>query len=340
METTYENIIKDLKAGKYYPVYLLEGEETYYIDAVADYIEKNVLDDMAREFDQTILYGKDLQSIDVVINAAKRFPMMGTHSVIIVREAQNIKSWANLVYYLEKPQPTTILVFCYKNGTLRADTEAFKKIKEHGIVLKSEPLKERQIPQWIENYVAQRNLKIDNKAVQILAAYLGTDLSKIINELDKLILGRPDGVNTITAELVERNVGISKDYNIFELQDAIVHYDILKANRIVYYFADNQKKHPIQNVLAYLFGFFSKLMIYHYLPDRSQNAVAGVLGVSPYAVRNYEQAARYYSAMQTMRTISWIREADMRSKGFGDSNSSDTLHIYQELIYHIMHKAN
>ena len=339
MEKTYPEIMSDLKAGRYAPIYLLEGEEPYYIDAVADYIEKNALDDMAREFDMTIIYGKDVQSLASVINAAKRFPMMGGRSVIIVREAQNISSWNDLQYYAEQPQMSTVLVFCYKNGVLRSDTNAFKSLKQHGVVLKTVQLKDYQVPQWITDYVKSKGLQIEQQAVMMLAEYLGTDLSKIINELDKLELGRPEGVNNITADLVQRNVGISKDYNYFELQKAIASYNILKTNRIVYYFAANQKKHPVQTTIPMLFSFFQKLMIYHYLPDKSSlEAVSQSLGISKFQAKDYVEAARFYSALQTMKIIAWLRETDVRSKGFGDSNSSDTLHLYQELIYKMMHK--
>jgi len=330
--------MRSLKRGEYAPVYFLEGEEPYYIDAVADYIENNVLDEMAREFDLTILYGKDIQNLASVINAAKSFPMMGDKSVIIVREAQNISSWNDIVFYMEHPQPTTILVFCYKNGTLRADTKAFKSINEKGIVLKSEPLRDYQVAPWITQYCKDKGVSIAPDAVQMLAEHLGTDLTKIINELDKLVIGRPEGVNMITSELVERNVEISKDYNILELRKAIVAYDIVKVNRIVYYYAANQKKNPIQSVVATLFNFFSGLMLYHYLPDKSSAmAVAQQLKTTQYTAGEYMAAARFYSALQTMKIISYLREMDARSKGIGDSNS-DPLHLYQELVYKMMHR--
>ncbi len=338
MEKTYDEIMSSLKRGEYAPVYLLHGEESYYIDAVSDYIENNALDAMEREFDLTILYGKDIQNIVSVINAAKSFPMMGNRSVIIVREAQNITSWNDMVYYMEHPQPTTVLVFCYKNGTMRADTKAYKAIKEKGVVLKSETLREHQVKPWITQYCKSKGVSISADAVQMLADYLGTDLSKIINELNKLVIGRPQGTDVITAELVERNVGISKDYNTFELRKAVANYDILKVNRIVYYYAANQKKYPIQVIIPTLFSFFSGLMLYHYLPDKSSSmAVEQQLKVTKYAAGEYMTAAKYYSALQTMKIISYLREMDARSKGIGDSNP-DPLHLYQELVYKMMHR--
>lgn len=326
-----------LKAGNYAPVYLLMGQEPYYIDAVTDFIQSNALDEMAREFDQTIIYGKDVQSIDSVINAAKRFPMMGQRSVIIVKEAQNIKDWADLVYYLQQPQPTTVLVFCYKYGTMNANTKVFKEIDRQGVVLKSEPIRDSQIPQWINDYVRAKQISIEPKAVQMLAEHLGADLAKIVAELDKLILNKPES-GTITAALVESNVGISKDYNTFELFSAIANHDILKANRITYYFAANQKEHPIQMVVPQLFGFFANLMMYHYLPSKESRYAAQELHINPYFIRDYEQAARHYSPMHTMQIIGYLRETDARSKGVGDNNS-DSLHLYQELMYKILHKV-
>ncbi len=339
MATTFPQLMSNLKAKKYDPVYLLEGEEPYYIDAVADYIETNVLDEMAREFDLTILYGKDIQNIASVINAAKRFPMVGDKSVIIVREAQNISAWSDIEHYMEKPQPTTILVFCYKNGKLNANTKAYRSIDKNGVVLVSDKLKDYQVPQWIGAYVKEKGLDIEQKAIQMLAEYLGSDLSRIIHELDKLLLGRPKNVSKITADLVQRNVGISKDYNVFELQNAIASYDIVKANRIVCYFADNQKKHPIQMIIPALYSFFSSLLLYHYLPDKSMppEEIGNLIGINKFRVRDIVNATRYYSALQTMKILGWLREADARSKGLGDSNA-DPLHIYQELIYKMMHR--
>ena len=264
---------------------------------------------------------------------------MGSKSVRIVREAQNISSWGDMEHYMEKPQPTTILVFCYKNGKLNANTKAFKSIRDGGVVLVSEKLKDFQVPQWIAGYVKEKGLDIEQKAIQMLAEYLGSDLSRIIHELDKLLLGRPQGVSKITADLVQRNVGISKDYNTFELQNAIVSYDIVKVNRIVCYFAENQKKHPIQLVIPAIYKFFSSLLLYHYLPDKSLSPkeIGDMIGVNQYAVRDLVSATRYYSALQTMKILGWLREADARSKGMGDSNS-DPLHLYQELIYKMMHR--
>ena len=276
----YEEVMIGLKQGKYASAYLLCGKEPYYIDKVADYIEQNVLDEMAREFDQTIIYGKDLAGGDVapVIGAARGFAMMGGNKVIIVKEAQNIKKWEALAMYMDNPQPSTILVFCYKYGSPDKRLNLFKNWeKKGGVLMESEQLRDYQVEKWIRDYVAERNkelkalgdeVQIDEKVAKILADSLGTDLTQIVSSLQKLIDGRPEGVKVIDAALVERNVGISKDFNVFELQSALIAGDVVKANRITQYFATS-KDHPMVKELGVLYGFFANLMIYHYLPDKS-----------------------------------------------------------------------
>ena len=240
----YEEVMIGLKQGKYAPAYMLCGKESYYIDLVANYIEHNVLDEMAREFDQTIIYGKDLSGGDVspVIGAARGFAMMGGYKVIIVKEAQNIKKWEALAMYMDNPQPSTILVFCYKYGAPDKRLNLFKNWeKKGGVLMESEPLRDYQVEKWIRDYVAQRNVelkangdevRIDEKVTKILADSIGTDLTQIVGALQKLIDGRPEGVKVIDAALVERNIGISKDFNVFELQSALIEGDVVKANRI------------------------------------------------------------------------------------------------------------
>ena len=298
----YEEVMIGLKQGKYAPAYMLCGKEPYYIDKVADYIEQNVLDEMAREFDQTIIYGKDLASGDVsaVIGAARGFAMMGGYKVIIVKEAQNIKKWEALAMYMDNPQPSTILVFCYKYGSPDKRLNLFKNWeKKGGVLMESDLLKDYQVEKWIRDYVAQRNkelkangdeVQIDDKVTKILADSIGSDLTQIVGALQKLIDGRPEGVKVIDAALVERNIGISKDFNVFELQDALIKGDVVKANRITQYFASS-KDHPMVKELGVLYGFFANLMVYHYLPDKSDRAVASALGVNPYFVKDFAAAA-------------------------------------------------
>lgn len=334
--------MRDLQQGKYAPVYFLCGEEPYYIDKVSDWIEEHVLDEMSREFDQMTVYGKDYErDMAPIISAARRFPMMG-RQVIIVKEAQHIKSFEPLDLYLQQLMPTTLLVFCYKYGMPDRRQKVFKHLEEQGGVMMESPLlRDYQVPKWILDYIRDWNkqkgqqVTISEQVVALLAESLGNDLTKIVGELKKLTDGRPEGVNEITPELVERNIGISKDFNVFELQNALRDGDVLKANRIVRYFAQS-KQHPIQKELISLFTWFQNLMVYHYLPDKSGPAVAKTLGVNPYFVKDYAAAARRFNAMKTFRIIGYIRETDARSKGI-DNPSADDLALWQELIYKILH---
>ena len=344
----YEEVMIGLKQGKYAPAYMLCGKEPYYIDKVADYIEQNVLDEMAREFDQTIIYGKDLTGGDVspVIGAARGFAMMGGYKVIIVKEAQNIKKWEALAMYMDNPQPSTILVFCYKYGSPDKRLNLFKNWeKKGGVLMESEQLRDYQVEKWIRDYVAEWNeamrregneaIRIDEKVAKILADSIGNDLTQIVGALQKLIDGRPEGVNVIDAALVERNIGISKDFNVFELQDALVKGDVVKANRITQYFASS-KDHPMVKELGILYGFFANLMIYHYLPDKTDRVAASALGVSPYFVKDYAAAAKRYSAGKTFAIIGYFREIDARSKGINNPSAKDA-DLWKELIYKILH---
>ena len=344
----YEEVMIGLKQGKYAPAYMLCGKESYYIDLVANYIENNVLDEMAREFDQTIIYGKDLSGGDVspVIGAARGFAMMGGHKVIIVKEAQNIKKWEALAMYMDKPQPSTILVFCYKYGSPDKRLNLFKNWeKKGGVLMESEQLRDYQVEKWIRDYVAdeasrrkakgEEEIRIDEKVAKILADSIGNDLTQIVGALQKLIDGRPEGVNVIDAALVERNIGISKDFNVFELQSALIAGDVVKANRITQYFASS-KDHPMVKELGILYGFFANLMIFHYLPDKSDRAAASALGISPFFVKDYTAAAKRYSAGKTFAIIGYFREIDARLKGINNPSAKDA-DLWKELIYKIMH---
>lgn len=334
-EFTYDQLLSDLTNKKYAPLYFLMGEEAYYIDEISDYIQKNVLDDASKEFDQTILYGKDTDML-TVINAARRYPMMGSHQVVIVKEAQNIKDWDSLVHYLANIMPSTILVFCYKYGTPDKRKKWFQDIHKSAVVFESAKLRDYEVAGWITKYCRTKNVGIEDKAVSMLAEFLGTDLSKLVNELDKLVLTMPADSRRITPELVEKNIGISKDFNVFELQAALINDDRLKANRIIRYFAENKKANPMVVVLSQLFKFFSDLMIYHYLSDKSPGAVASELKINPYFVKDYQNAAKRFSALKTMNTISWIRETDARYKGI-DNPSADEGELMKELIFKILH---
>ena len=334
-ETSYEQILTELRKKVYSPVYFLMGEEPYYIDVLSDFIQNNVLSETEKEFDQTILYGKDVD-INIVINAAKRYPMMGTHQVLIVKEAQLIKDWDNLVHYLSKPLKSTILVFCYKYGTPDTRKKWVLELNKVATVYESSKLRDYEVGSWISKYCKSKNVAIDEKAAAMLSDFLGTDLSKLVHELEKLVLTKPAGTQSITPELVEKNIGISKDFNVFELQAALINRDVLKANRIIHYFSENKKANPMVLVLAQLFKFFSELMLYHYLPDKSQGAVASELKINPYFVKDYQKASQVFGAWKTMNIISFIRDTDSRYKGI-DNPSTDEGDLMKELIFKILH---
>jgi len=332
---TFEQVMSDLRRKAYKPVYFLMGEEAYYIDQISDYIQTSILDESQREFDLTVVYGKDTDLV-TIINAAKRYPMMSPCQVVIVKEAQSIKDWEPIQYYLDKPLQTTILVFAYKYGSPDKRKKWVQDISKIGVVFESEKLREYEMGAWINAYSRSKNVTVNVKAIEMLTEFLGTDLSKMANELDKLLLTKPADSNVITPEHVEKNIGISKDFNVFELQDALVEKNVVKANRIIRYFADNKKNNPMVMFLPQLFTLFSNLMLFHYLKDKSQMAVASELKINPYFVKKYEMAAKNYSAWKTMNIISWIRETDARSKGV-DSNGVEDGELMKELVFKILH---
>lgn len=343
----FNDIIADLKADKYAPVYVLCGEEPYYPDQVCDYIAEHALDEMAREFDQQMVYGRDLQNADIasVISAARGYAMMGGRKVVIVREAQAVKKWEALEAYLNNLMPQTVLVICY-NGKPDKRQGVWKTAAEHPQVvwLQSDKLRDYEVERWIADYIQEYNrrlsvngeqLTVDPRIAPILADHLGTDLSAIVGAVQKLIDGRPEGVNTIDVALVERNIGISKDYNIIELQSALIRGDVAKAHRITQYFASS-KDHVMVRELAPLQTFFSNLLMYHYLPDKSQANVAKELGINPFFVRDYATAAKRYPAGKTFLIIGYLREMDARYKGINNPSAKDA-DLWKELIYKIMH---
>jgi len=348
MVRKFDEIMRAMRAGEYAPVYILCGEEPYYLDQVYSFVSEHALDEMAREFDQQVVYGRDLQGADIspVIGAARGFAMLGGRKVVIVREAQAVKKWEALSAYLDNLMPQTVLVICY-NGKPDKRQGVWKKAAEHPQVvwLQSDKLRDYEVERWINAYILDFNksqnaspesqVKIDPRVAPLLADHLGTDLSAIVGALQKLIDGRPEGVNTIDAALVERNIGISKDYNIMELQAALIRGDVARANRIAQYFAGS-KDHPMIRELAPLFTFFSNLLMYHYLPDKSQANVARELGINPYFVRDYETAARRYPAGKAFLIVGYLRETDARLKGINNPSAKDA-DLWKELIFRIMH---
>jgi DNA polymerase III subunit delta len=335
MPVTFEEIMSDLKKRIFKPVYFLAGDEPYYIDLITDFIEEKVLSDSEKAFNQVIIYGEDA-TISSIIDTARRFPMMASHQVVIIKEAQSLKKIEDLLFYVEKPLMSTILVFNYKYKAIDKRTKLYKVLDTQSAYFESMRLRDYQVPPWIERHLMIKGIKIDPDASAMLTEYLGTDLHKIVNELDKLLITLPAGKPVISTALIERNIGISKDYNNFELQKALGEKNILKANMIVRYFADNPKDNPVNLTIASIFSFFTKLLSYHYLTDKSKNNVAAVLKINPFFVRDYETSAIKYNASKTFQIISLLRTYDMKTKGFGDV-STDPGDLLKELVYKILH---
>jgi DNA polymerase-3 subunit delta len=329
-----KDIINDLKNGKTHPVYFLAGEESFYIDKVVDYMQNNILSETEKEFDLSVLYGDDL-TMEAVVDTAKQFPMFSKRQVVIVKEAQLIKRVDSLVHYVDKPLDSTILVLVYRK-LMDKRTKLFKTIKSKGAYFESNRLRDYQIANWIEGYVREKGCTIDTRSAVMMADFLGTDLSKIVNEVDKLLITLPAGGKSITASHIERNIGLSKDFNNFELQDALTEKNVLKANRIIDYFSKNPNKNPLTLTLSVLYGFFSNLMVIHYMQDRSQQNVASALKVHPFVAKKQLMALRSYSAIQVFGIIALIREYDARSKGFGNSSVTHG-ELLKELVFKMMH---
>ena len=335
-ETTYEVIARDLKNRIYKPVYYLMGEESYYIDKISEYIAQTVLTDEEKEFNLTVVYGSDTD-VATIINAAKRYPMMAERQVVIVKEAQQLKNIEELVYYVQKPLQSTILVLCHKNGTIDRRKKLAAEVEKVGVLFESKKLKEAQLPGFITTYLKRKSVDIEPKASEMMAEYVGTDLNRMASELDKLVITLPKGVTRVSPEQIEQNIGISKDYNTYELRSALVLKDVLKANKIIKYFEENPKTNPIQMTLSVLFGFFSNLMLAYYAPEKTEQGIAAQLGLrSPWQAREYMTAMRQYSGVKVMQIIGEIRYCDARSKGVDNASLSDA-DLLRELIYKILH---
>ena len=333
---TYEQIVREVRAGTVKPIYYLMGEESYYIDRIADFLVDSVLKPEERDFNLITYFGADVD-IDTVITAAKSYPMGASHLVVVVKEAQNLKQLDRLEYYFRQMQPSTVLIFCHKNGTIDRRTKVSTLINKEGVLFESKKLYENQLPTFIRDYLKRKKVGIDVESSEIVASYIGSDLNRIASELDKLVLSLPKGEKVVTRELVLSQIGISKNYNIFELQDALVAHDVLKANRIIGYFEKNPKENPIQMVLPSMFKFFQNLMLSFYAPDKSNAGIATWLGISEWQVKNNIQPAmRIYSGIKVMQIISEIRRTDARSKGIGNSAISNG-DLMKELVYFILH---
>ncbi len=332
MNTTNQ-LLTDIKEGKIAPIYFLMGEEAYYIDVISDYIESRVLAEEEKGFNQMVLYGKDVSVQDIVYNA-KRYPMMAERQVIIVKEAQNlIKTIEQLADYAKNPQPTTVLVFNYKYKTLDKRKALYKTLSKSAVVFKSKKIYEDKIPSWIQSFLRSKQISITPKAALMLTEFLGNDLSKIANELNKLeiVIGAQ---KEITPELIEENIGISKDFNNFELQKALGNLNHKKAYQIVHYFAQNSKQHPFVLTISILYMYFTKLMTLHTVRDRNPGTVAKALGVNPYFVNDYITVSRNFPMKRISGVLETLRTYDTKSKGVGANLSPKDL--YNELIYNIL----
>ena len=335
---TYSSIMKELQSGQYRPVYYLMGEESYYIDKICDYIAEHALQPEERDFNQTIMFGSDVNASQIA-DAARRYPMMAERQVIIVKEAQNLKNTDALEKYMKQPSTTTVLVICHKNGKIDGrKREYVKTIQQAGVLFESQKLKERDLPSFIENYVKQKKASIDPKSTQLIADAIGADLSRLVSELEKVLLGLPETDRRITPEVVEDRIGVSKDFNGFELRDAIVNRNVYKANLIINYFDKNPKAGSIYSFLPMLFNYFQNLMIAFYSPNKdSQEEVAAWLELrSPWAAKDYMTGMRNFTAMKTMQIISKLREIDAKSKGLDNPNTPPE-ELMKELIFYILH---
>tara|TARA_Y100001978_G_scaffold74054_1_gene66366 strand:- start:2113 stop:3111 length:999 start_codon:yes stop_codon:yes gene_type:complete len=330
----FEAILSDLKAKKYKPVYFLMGEESYYIDYISDYISSEVLNDTEKELNQKILYAKDTD-IQTIISSAKQFPFMGERMVVIVKEAQQLKKIEQLENYLNNPQKSTILVFCYKYKSLDKRKSIYKILTKNAVLFESKKLYDNQVPAWIVKYVSFNQFKIGHKATHLIAEYLGNDLNKISNELDKLMI-ITQAKSEITTEIIEKNIGISKDYNNFELTNALAKKDILKSNRIAKIFAQNPKDNPLVVSVGVIFNFFQKVLLYHTLNDKSVNNAARELKVNPFFIKDYQIAARNYSKRKLMEIIGLCRRYDIKSKGI-DNYSINDGELLKEFLFKILH---
>jgi DNA polymerase III subunit delta len=332
-EQSWEDIHKDLGNKIYHPVYLLMGEESFYIDVISDLIEDKVLTETEKEFNQSVFYGRDAD-VPTIISVAKRYPMMANHQVVIVKEAQHLKDIENLESYVKAPLKSTILVLCHKYKAVDKRKTFFKAVLKGGVVMDSKKMYDDKLPAWISAYVKKHGYKIGDKSAQLLADHLGNDLGKIVNEVKKVFISLPKG-GEITDRLIEQNIGISKDFNVFELQNALTAKNSFKAFQIAKYFAENPKSNPMPVTMALLYNYFVKILRYHYIKDKSQANMASQLGIPPFFVKDVQAAAAKYPPSKVFLIMSDLREYDLKSKGV-DSASVDHGELLKELIYKIL----
>lgn len=335
---TFETIMRDLKAKKYAPVYVLMGDESYYIDRITDYIADNVLEPDDRDFNQTVVFGADTTAAQVV-DMAKGYPVMpAAHRVVIVKEAQGLKSLDALERYFEKPLASTVLVIAYKNGTIDRRKKVVGKAEVAGVVFESKKKRDYELPAFIETYLKKNHVAIDTKSAAMIAEHIGADLSRLISELDKVMISLPDDDRRVTPDVVEREIGVSKEFNIFELKTAIIERNVFKANQIVKYFDKNPKAGSLFSCLPLLYTYFQNLMVAFYAPDKNNdNNLAAFLELkSVWGLKDYRVGMRNFSAMKTLQILAKIRETDAKSKGL-DSLNTSTDDLMRELIFFILH---
>lgn len=334
---SFDAIMRELKAGRFLPVYVLMGDESYYIDQISDYIQNHVLKPDQQAFDQIVVYGLDTNAAQLT-DLAMQYPMTAPARVIIVKEAQGMKSIEKLEKYVKKPQPKTILVICYKNGTINRRTKFMSGVEKVGLVFESKKLREWQLPGYVQSYLSKRKVAIDEKSANMIAECIGADLGRLHSELDKLLISLPEDNRCVSPEMVERNIGVSKDFNSFELRSAIVNKDVFKANQIIKYFDNNPKAGSVYSFLPLLFNFFQNLMLAYYAPNRAdKQSVANYIELkSLWGVTDYMTGMRNYSGRKTLEILDKIRETDTKSKGLDNPNTS-TGDLMKELIFYILH---
>ena len=334
---TFQSIIHDLKSRKFSPIYVLMGDESYYIDQISDYIATHVLSPEERDFNQTVCFGSDVNAIQVT-DMARRYPMMSEYQVIIVKEAQNIRSLDALEKYLKNPVKSTILVWCHKNGKIDARKKVVGLAQTVGVVFESPKLRDYQLPEFIQNYLKQKKVSIDPKSCQMIADHIGADLNRLTSELDKVLISLPSDNLRVTPEIVEEQIGVSKDFNAFELRNAIVQRDVFKANQIIKYFDNNPKAGSLYSFLPLLFSYFQNLMIAYYAPQKNtEQGIATALDLrSSWGAKDFLIGLKNYSARKTMEIISKIRDTDAKSKGLDNSNTG-VGDLMKELIFFILH---
>lgn len=333
---SFEEIMKDINAGKFKKVYFLQGEESYFIDKIAEALSQKVMSEDEKDFNYFAYYGADAD-VGEVMSTARSYPLGANYLLVEIREAQLMDKLEDLAYYLQQPLDTTILVICYKNGTFDKRKRLATLAQKYGVMFDSKKLYDSKLPGYISVYLSERGISIVPKATEMLAGNIGADLNRLNGELEKLVISMPQGETRITPEMVEENVGISKDFNYFELQDAIAQRNVFKATQIVQYFGANKKSNPLQRTLIMLFRFFSKLMVAYYSPDKSPRGIATWLGMTNWQVENnIMPALRNFSARKVMEIIDKIREIDERQKGIGYESTPEE-ELEMELVYFILH---